>query len=65
MTGHKHEDMNGISETREDPIMQNIEKHYNNFDVYHYLKRNEMHDQQTGLNDFLIQSKAFYLIKYD
>lgn len=57
--------MNGINETREDPIMQNIEKHYNNFDVYDYLKRNEQHDHQTGLSDFLIQSKAYYLIKYD
>lgn len=67
MTGSKQAevDMNGISETREDPIMHNKELHYNNFDVYDYLKRNDNVDHQTGLNDFLIQSKAYYLIKYD
>jgi len=38
MTGTtKQDDMNGISDTREDPIMQNKERHHNNFDVGQYL----------------------------
>jgi hypothetical protein len=45
MTGYKQEDLNGISDIREDPIMQQKDLHINNFDVFHYLQRNENQEQ--------------------
>lgn len=44
--------------------MQEKERHYNNFDIFHYLERNDNHES-LGLKDFIIKTKAYYLIKYD
>lgn len=51
--------------TRQDPILQQEVRHYNNFDIYEYLVLNENHDKQFGLQEFIVKTKAYYLIKFD
>lgn len=41
------------------------ERHYNNFDVYHYLKRNESQDSVFSYQEFIVKTEAYYLIKFD
>jgi len=38
-------DLNGISETRQDPSLCLEERQYNNFEVYDYLSKNENADE--------------------
>ena len=68
MTGNERKDgtdMNGVAETRKDPVMQLRELHINNFDVYHYLTKYSEHDKEITDNDFILKTQVYYLIKFN
>jgi hypothetical protein len=47
-------------------VLQIEEMHYNNFDVYHYIHKNENLEKQfVGLKEFIVKTKCYYLIKFE